>query len=289
MVRRKSTLTLSVPAGTKEQLEALARRLGIFWGQEPSISGLLAAIAAGQFEVGTPFTLNSPQVAALQQAIRLLVDSDYVGQAQILSQLLLDRGKLDDPLRQEILQQVNQPMKGWRVLVDQCCNNQQPFYLFYRNAQGENLTYTARYAQISFEEKRFYLEIWCEETEDLQNPDFPELVHNRCLRLDRIQGLVPLNGPWRQEGLDTIKVYLHFYRGMVKAYESKDNVDIHNDVIGDVRQVVRRVSNPFWLIREVMRYGKNCEVVAPQALREKIRQEVRSLYELYEREIGGDL
>ncbi|MBD0266390.1 MAG: transcriptional regulator, partial [Tolypothrix sp. Co-bin9] len=45
MPRKKETLTLSVPPGTKDQLEALARRLNILWGKDPSISGLLVAIA----------------------------------------------------------------------------------------------------------------------------------------------------------------------------------------------------------------------------------------------------
>lgn len=54
-----------------------------------------------------------------------------------------------------------------------------------------------------------------------------------------------------------------------------------NQIVGEVREVVRRVSNPFWLIREVMRYGKACEIVAPEALREKIIAEVRAIARCY--------
>ncbi|MEG5062638.1 hypothetical protein QUB33_03335 [Microcoleus sp. B3-A4] len=71
------------------------------------------------------------------------------------------------------------------------------------------------YAEISFEEKRFYFEIWWEETKELNNRDYPELVHNRCLRFDRIKAIEPMDGQWREQGLDFLKVYLHFYRGMV--------------------------------------------------------------------------
>ncbi len=60
-------------------------------------------------------------------------------------------------------------------------------------------------------------------------------------------------------------MYLHFCRGMVKAYEARPN-DIHSQEMGDVRQVERRVSNPFWLIREVLRYGEDCVVVSCCAL-----------------------
>ena len=165
MPRKKETLTLSVPPGTKDQLEAIARRLNIFWGKSPSPSGLIAAIAQQQIEVGQPFTLNSTQVAALQQATKVLIDSGYVGEAQTLSNLLLERGNLEAPLRQSLLQQVSQPTVAWRILAEQHINKQQPFRLLYDNGQGQELAFTVRYAEISFEEKRFYLQIWCEETE----------------------------------------------------------------------------------------------------------------------------
>ncbi|MBR8834493.1 MAG: transcriptional regulator [Stigonema ocellatum SAG 48.90 = DSM 106950] len=276
MSRKKETITLSIPSGTKEQLEEIARRLSIFWGKSPSISGLLVAIAQQEFEVGEPFTFNSTQVAALQQAVRLLQDSGFVEQAQTISILLLERGKLEPPMRQSLLQQVSHPAsEAWRILIDQLRQNHQPFHLLYGNAQGEDLSFTVRYAEIAFEEKRFYLNIWCDETEDLKNPDFPELIHNRCLRLDRIKGVVPVNGHWRHEGLDYLMVYLHFLGGMVKAYEPRPN-DINNQVMGDVRQVERRVSNPFWLIREVLRYGEDCVVVSPENVRSLVREKLKA-------------
>jgi predicted DNA-binding transcriptional regulator YafY len=282
MARKKETITLSIPSGSKEQLEAIARRLGIFWGKTPSISGLLVAISQQQLEVGQPFSLTSVQVQAMQQAIRLAIDSGDIGQAQSLSRLLLERGNLEAPLRQQILQQVSQTTtEAWRIAVDQYRHNRQPLSLLYRNAQGQDLEYTVRYAQISFHEKRFYLEIWCEETEDLPNPDFPELIHNRCLRFDRIQAILPTDGEWRQQGLDYLEVYLHFSGGMVKAYEPKPN-DISNEVMGDVRQVVRQVSNPFWLIREVLRYGEDCIVVSPDSVRSRIKQKLINLCRQYD-------
>ncbi|WP_353932395.1 transcriptional regulator [Okeanomitos corallinicola TIOX110] len=273
MSRKKETITLSIPAGTKEQLEEIARKLRIFWGKSPSISGLLVAIAQKEFEVGEPFTLNSTQVTALQQAIGILKDSGFIEQAQTVSSLLLERGQLEPPMRQLLLQQVSQPTEAWRILVDQFRQSQQPFHLLYTNSQGQDTSFTVRYAEISFEEKRFFLNIWCDETEDIVKQDFPELIHNRCLRLDRIKGVVPVNGQWRHEGLDFLKVHLHFYKGMVKAYEPKPN-DISNEVIGEVRQVVRTVSNPFWLVREIMRYGENCEIVSPENVRSLIKQKL---------------
>jgi predicted DNA-binding transcriptional regulator YafY len=281
MNRKKETITLSIPSGTKEQLEEIARKLGIFWGKSPSISGLLVAIAQKEFEVGEPFTLNSTQVTALQQAIGILKDSGFIEQAQTVSSLLLERGQLEPPMRQLLLQQVSQPTEAWRILTDQFRQSQQPFHLLYTNSQGQDVSFTVRYAEIAFEEKRFYLNIWCDETEDIVKPDFPELIHNRCLRLDRIKGVVPVNGQWRHEGLNTLEVHLHFFGGMVKAYEAKPN-DISNEVVGEVRQVVRKVSNPFWLVREVLRYGENCEIVSPENVRSLIKAKLITLCHNYD-------
>jgi predicted DNA-binding transcriptional regulator YafY len=284
MPRKKEALTLSVPPETKEQLEAIALRLNIKWGKSPSVSGLLVAIAQHRLDVGEPFTLNSTEVAALQQGIRLLIDSGYVEGARSLSQLLISRGNLAAPLRQSLLQQVIQPTAAWRIQAEEYINEKQPFLVLYRNPKGENLAYTVRYAEISFEEKRFYLEIWCEETDDIKNPDYPELIHNRCLRFDRIQSIVPTDGQWRQEGLDYLKVYLHFYRGMVKAYDPRAR-DISNEVVGDIRQVVRNVSNPFWLMREVSRYWEDCVIVSPDSVRDRFRQKLIALCGQYDLEI----
>ncbi|HLP87446.1 MAG TPA: transcriptional regulator [Nostocaceae cyanobacterium] len=281
MSRKKETITLSIPAGTKEQLEEIARKLRIFWGKSPSISGLLVAIAQQEFEVSEPFTLNSPQVAALQQAIGLLKDSGFIEQAQTISSLLLERGQLELPMRQSLLQQVSQPTEAWRILADQFRQTQQPFHLLYANPQLGDLSFTVRYAEIAFEEKRFYLNIWCDETEDIANTSFPELIHNRCLRLDRIKGVVPVNGQWRHEGLDYLKVYLQFYGGLIKAYQPKPN-DISNEIIGEVRQVVRKVSNPFWLVREVLRYGDECVIVSPENVRSQIKKKLLALCQQYD-------
>jgi predicted DNA-binding transcriptional regulator YafY len=283
MSRKKETITLSIPPGTKEQLEAIAYRLNIFWGKEPSVSGLIVAIAQQQVEVGQSLTLNSTHVAALQQATKALIDSGYIGEAHTLLGLLLEQGNLENPIRQSLQQLASQPSEAWRLMVDQHINNQQPFSLLYCNAQEEELEFTVRYAEISFEEKRFYLEIWCEETEDIKNTAFPELIHNRCLRLDRIKEIEPISGKWRKN-LDHLEVYLHFYGGMVKAYEPRAR-DIRNEVVGEVRQVVRRVSNPFWLVREVLRYGGDCVVVSPESLRDRVKQKLRLQCQQYDLEI----
>lgn len=281
MSRKKETITLSIPPGTKEQLEEIARRLNFFWGKSPSPSGLIAAIAQQKLEVGEPFSLNFNQVKALQQATKDLIDAGNVEEAQTIIALLLERGNLETPLRQSLLQQVSQPAQAWRILVEEQIKKEQPFHLAYRNTQGEDLEYTVRHAEVRFYEKRFYLLIWCEETADVekQNPDLPELWHNRCLRLDLIKGILPISGNWRGQ-LDSLKVYLQFRGGLVKAYEPKLE-DLENEIKGDVRQVVRQVVNPFWLIREISRYWDECIVLSPESIRKQVQQKVSRLNRLY--------
>jgi hypothetical protein len=281
MARKKETITLSIPPGTKARLEAIARRLGIMWGKSPSISGLIVAIAEEEYELGETFVLTPRQLAVLQQATDLLIDTGFVDKAQTLLQLMLDRGDLDPSFHQELMRTIGQTGQPWRVVVEEHRKNRQPFRVLYRNSQGEEYTYTVRYAQFDFHEKRYYLHVWCDETEDVQDSQFPELRHNRCLRLDRIQSIVPTDTSWREEGLDTIKVHLHFYRGMVKAYEPKKDIDIEDREVNGVRQVVRRVANPFWLARDIRRYGEDCEVIAPDSLRQLMMQEYRKMLDRY--------
>lgn len=282
---KKETITLSIPPGTKEQLEVIARRLNILWGKEPSVSGLIVAIAQQVVEVGKPFNLTKVQVQSLQQATKLLVDSGNIQEAQTLIGLLLERGNLETPLRQSLLQQVSQSSQAWSILIEEHINNQQPFSLLYGNAQNQELEYTVLYAEICFEEKRFYLQIWCEEIDDIDNTDFPELSHIRCLRLDRIKAIVPINGYWRREGLEFIEVYLHLQGELIKAYEPREK-DISDEIVGEVRQVVRRVVNPFWLVREVLRYGEDCVIVSPESMRDRLKQKLRLLGAEYDMSIA---
>ncbi|AFZ11793.1 hypothetical protein Cri9333_0876 [Crinalium epipsammum PCC 9333] len=286
MSRKKEALTLSVPPGTKEKLEAIARRLNIFWGKSPSPSGLVVAIAQQELRVGSEaFNLNEQQIKALRQATKLLIDAGQIQEAEIINTLLLNQGDLEAPLRQVLLQQQTRSIQAWRDRIDELIANRQPFRLLYHNSQRQDLEYTVRYAEVMFYEKRFYLQTWCEETADAlaTDPDLPEVAHNRCLRFDRIRDIQPTSGIWRGE-FDSIKVYLHLKGWLANAYEPKE-ADIENVVLGDIRQVVRRVVNPFWLIWEVFKYRAECEIVAPDSVRDRIKQELRTLCQLYDLEV----
>ncbi|MGD1913080.1 MAG: transcriptional regulator [Rivularia sp. (in: cyanobacteria)] len=285
MPRKKETITLSIPPGTKEKLEKIARSLKIFWGKSPSISGLLVAIAEQSIDVGKPFELDSNQVNAFSQAIKALNDAGHVGEAQTILALLLEKGSLEAPMRQSLMKQIGKSVPAWRIQVEDLIKKKQSFYLLYQNSQSDELEYTVRYAEVKFFDKRFYLLIWCEETQDVENdiPDLPQLWHNRCLRFDRIKSVLPINGDWRYE-LDYLKVQLHFRGWLKKAYTPKED-DLEDKIIGDVRQVERRVVNHFWLIREVSRYGKDCVIIKPDEVRSQFKKNLKFLCQAYNLEI----
>jgi hypothetical protein len=282
MSRKKDTITLSIPPGTKDQLEAIARELKILWGKEPSISGLIVAIANQEVAIGQQFTLDKLHVHSLERAIKLLVDTGSLGDARILVELLLAKATLTPEHRQTLFQHVSQPGEGWRIEIDRYREQKQSFRLLYQNPQSDNPEdYTVRYAEIAFHEKRFFVDAWCEEIPD--SPDYPELMHNRCFRLDRIQAILPISGEWRV-GLDSILVQLHFYKGLVKAYEFRSGIDEREEYEGDtLRRVWRKVSNPFWLLREVRAYGADCEIVAPAIVRAQAKKAAELMLANYDR------
>ncbi|HEY9628214.1 MAG TPA: WYL domain-containing protein [Coleofasciculaceae cyanobacterium] len=73
-------------------------------------------------------------------------------------------------------------------------------------------------------------------------------------------------------------------RGLAFAYRSKTAADEVNEWLVDppqVRRVQRRVTHTFWFFREVRRYGPECVIVSPDAVRDRFRQELISMIEQY--------
>ncbi|NEO85327.1 MAG: WYL domain-containing protein [Spirulina sp. SIO3F2] len=279
MPRKKDTITLSVPPGTKEKLEAIAEQNQIYWGKKPSVSGLLGAIAQGELSVGQPFQLNRVQIESLRQALKNLIDAGHPDHAQVLMSLLLERGALEMPLKQELLRTIDQTTESVRVRLNQLIEHQQPFLLTYQNSQDETLVFTVRFAQIKLYEKRLYLQTWCKEIIDSE--DIPELQHHRCFRLDRMQNkyLLPIEEPWR-EGFDEVEVQLHLYGWLKKAYEPKPD-DIADEIRDDYRWVKRRVINTFWFFRSIAPYYADCEIIAPASVRQRHQEHIAKLSQLY--------
>lgn len=282
MSRKGHSITLSIQERDKAQLEQIAAEQGMLWGDRPNISRLVEAIARRELLIGRNNDWSNNRILALQQAMRSLTDSGQLDEARMIAQLLLERSELTLPLRSEIERLLATPSIPWRAEIDQYIRRQAPFQLTYRDAADRPLTFTIRHARLTFREKRQYLECWCEETEG--NQDLPELQHNWTLRLDRIPevALGAVGGQWCS-GLDTIEAEMHLLHGLAFAYQSRPQ-DRVNEWMADrpnTRRVVRSLSNTFWFFREILPYGEDCLVVAPESLQNRLITKLRSLCERY--------
>lgn len=286
MSRKGQSITLSISDREKAQLEAIALELGIKWGERPNVSKLVLAIARRQLLVFPNNNWSETRIRALESSIYALSDIGQIEQAKIIAQLLLERSELSQPLRAEIEHFLQNLPPGWRLEIDRYILRQQPFQLSYQDAAERLWNFTVRHAKITLHEKRQYLDCWCEETEN--NQDVEDLRHNWCLRLDRIQdaAVTPIEGQWLPS-LPQIEVEMNLLRGLAFAYRAKPE-DSENDWLADqsrIRRVVRKVSNTFWFLREVMQYGEDCVIVSPESLRDRVKQKLRLQCQQYDLEI----
>jgi predicted DNA-binding transcriptional regulator YafY len=283
MGRRGQSITLSISDRDKTELEALARELDMMWGERPNITRLVEAIARRELLIGYNHDWAETRIQALVQAKSALSDIGQVEAAQTIAHLLLERSELSIPLRREIERFLETPPIPWRVQIDLYIRRQQPFQLSYRDATDQAWIFTIRHGQITFHEQRQYLDCWCEETEG--NQDIPELIHNWCLRLDRIPdaAIIPIERDWLS-GLDYTEVEMHLFGGLAFAYQAKVE-DVINEWMPNqpqVRRVIKRASQTFWLTREILAYGPDCVVLSPQSLRQRIQEKLTAAQNRYQ-------
>jgi hypothetical protein len=283
MGRRGQSITLSISDRDKAQLEAFALEFGMTWGDKPNISGLLKAIADRQLIIAANHDWTDERINALNQARLTLIDLGKNTDALTIAELLLERAELKIPLRKELDSFVGgKQLANWRVQIDRYIKRQQPFRLSYQDAAEQIWTYTVCFAEIVARDEREYLDCWCEEN---NNGDIPELQHNWSLRLDRITdaAIVEIDRSWLMD-LDTIPVEIHFFGGLARNYQSKKNRDDANEWLDEsmqVKRVVRSVGSPFWFKREIFRYGKDCEVISPQVMRDAIVLDIQAMQQQY--------
>lgn len=283
MTRPKRSITLSIEEAEKAQLEQLALDFGQNWGDRPNISKLLKAIAKGKLRLAANHDWDKERIDSLARGLNLLKDEGYGEEALTLAHVLLERSELNYPLRQELQAWVDRPSAPWRLEIDRCLRQQRPFRLIYQDAAERLRHFTVRHAQIVRYEDRQYLNCWCDETEG--NQDLETLRHNWTLRLDRIPDeavIAPAEGHWQPE-LSHIEAEFFLRGGLALGYRSKTKADLINEWQPDTqrRRVVRRISNTFWFLREVRRYGSDCLIASPADLREQFVQELGRWVESY--------
>ena len=119
MGRRGQSVTLSISDRDKAQLEQIAAEQGMLWGDRPNISRLVEAIARRELLIGRNNDWSDDRIRALQQAMRSLIDTGQLNEAQLLARLLLDRSELALPIRSEIETLLATPSVPWRSEIDQ--------------------------------------------------------------------------------------------------------------------------------------------------------------------------
>jgi hypothetical protein len=287
MTRPGRALTLSLNETDRAALTQLAQEFGMMWGDKPNISKLIETIARRELLIAHNNDWDSSKIEALNIAIKALIDAGKTAEAQIVAQILLDRAELTIPLRAELTKYTDNPLPPWRQKIDELIYQHRPFRLTYRDAADRPFTFTVLYGKIQAIEKRQYLTCQCVESEG--NNDVPGLEHNWFLRLDRIQNaiVVPMAEKWDNKGLESIPVEFHLTGGLAFAYEQKkDDLEV-TDLETDrpTKKVIRKINSTFWFLREILPYGDDCVVVAPDVVVDRLRQKIRSLVAKYEEKI----
>jgi predicted DNA-binding transcriptional regulator YafY len=275
--RNQTTLTLSVPRGTKEKLAAIAERLGLRWGEQPSPSKLVAAVAEGTVPVGAPVGLSEAQSRALLEALKALHDTGHVPEARELAPLLASLGRLGPEQRMAVYAELSRSELPFRGVIEEAIARRTPIVFQYLGLKGTPSQYLARHVKLTIRERRWYVDIY---TEDKPSNDIEALSHNRCLRLDKVISAVPVlhAEPWVPE-LSGVEAHMRFYGDDARYYERHED-DLH---VGDMtecpegaeREVRRRVSFTWWFVRDILRHGGACKVEGPPALVDAVAGHLR--------------
>lgn len=282
MSRKRESITLAISERDKAKLEELALEWGKTWGDRPNMSKLIEAIARGELKIAANHDWETSRILDFEAIRNFLIDGGKMELAVAIAELMRDRSELSIPLRGQIETFLQNPPPAWRRDIDRYIQRQQPFELFYQDATGTPWHFTVRHARIVPHETREYLDCWCEETEG--NLDIKELQHNWCLRLDRIPeaAIEPVAGKWRCD-LDRVTVEMHLFHRLAFAYKAKPEDEVsERSADKKVKRVLRPISNTFWFIREVLRYGEDCAVIAPDKVRQKIKEKVAATYKHYQ-------
>lgn len=282
MSRKGQSITLSISERDKAELENLARELGMMWGDRPNISKLVEAIAQRELLITRNNDWSTTRIEALKTAMQALIDAGQIDIARIIANLLLERSELSIPFRNEIDSFLATVLIPWREELDRYILRQQPFQLSYQDAAERTWVFHVHHAQVVPHEKRQYLDCWCEETEGNQN--ISQLSHNWSLRLDRIfeAAISPIGGKWYSQ-LDAIEVEIHLYKHLAFAYQAKPEDQVIEWLTDkpQVKKVIRTVTSTFWFFREIRPLGEDCEIVAPDMVRDLFKQKLSAWCDLY--------
>jgi len=281
---------INVSADCKPIFEQIAYQSGYIWGGRGNVRAYLEDFAlnkvqpllreaANQLE---PWSESRQQI--LLKLIWMLRDAGNYTAVQELAAILLERPELNEPIRAQLERYKLDILPDWKSKIQILIENQTSFVLSYADAQGEVAIYNVRYATIVPRERHQYLDAWTEGVDNAR--DLPELAHNRSFRFDRITsaGVAPLTGDWRTQGLDTVEVEFKLMGRLAHAYEPRTG-DVSDRWTSDAdvptRVIKRNITSTFWFVREMLPYGKDCVVVAPKPVRDRLIDELKAALDNY--------
>jgi hypothetical protein len=278
MSKKQEGINLSLKDSDQDSLREIARELGFFHGETPSLSKLVTAIAQRKIPLASPLS-EATQRAIAHAAISNKAD---VATGIELARFLAIREEAVPVYREQMLRFLELFDFDLFDKINKTIKVKQPFQLFYQDAAQKDWSFTVKFAKLFLREQHTYLECWCEETEG--NQDLAPLNHNWCFRMDRISqaGVIPVEGKW--ESLATLEVEFKLYGGLAHAYESCTEDSSSEWISSDppTRKVKRQITSTFWFIREILRYGKDCKVLSPPELALRVGHQFAEATKLYE-------
>ncbi len=147
--------------------------------------------------------------------------------------------------------------------------------LLYCGSAGEPSRRIAHVHQIVENAGRWYVIAWCEKVQDFRRFRAERILEVRLLPQDfRPQVLfTPINDPKELLNADgTVPAQVAFSKKIVRWLKEKYP---NGREQSDGRYVVTfQVADPAWFVREVLQYGAEAQVLAPEGLREAVRRMV---------------
>lgn len=163
----------------------------------------------------------------------------------------------------------------WVVDAQKCCNQQQPFVLRFKEKDR-----TCIFGQFQAWNGREYLYAYTQE----ENPkaEIQALSHNRMFWIggDDDATVTPMEGIWKQDGLDSIEVT---YRVRFRHRLSPEDISVEPVMIDGEpwTAVTRRVSQFLPFIQKILGYGDKAVIMQPTEMQEKLIDLLRETLNQY--------
>jgi hypothetical protein len=242
--------------------------LPLYYGGNPSLSLFLQAIAEGRIALSRPW--SEGELKLLLAALRSWQSSESGDGVDLFN--ILEKAEVgsdrEPALKKRLLRL---PTTEVEASLDDLIRNRLPFRMIdYQDIMNKLWSFDCYWADWwDSGDGVLRLRCWCQQTEN--NEDILPLRHNWNFVPARSPNLsvLPLDGQWREEGLEQVESELLFFGGMAKAYKSHPD-DLYTQLIDfqgeTVLSVHRQVWSSFWLFKFLSRYIDSVAIAQPTDL-----------------------